>query len=41
MNQNEDFIFDDVENNKKKKLEVNLASHLQTGDTILVYLSFN
>ena len=39
MNQNEDFIFDDVEN--KKKLEVNLASHLQTGDTILVYLSFN
>ena len=37
MNQNEDFIFDDV----KKKLEVNLASHLQTGDTILVYLSFN
>ena len=40
MNQNEDFIFDDVENNKKK-LEVNLASHLQTGDTILVYLSFN
>ena len=38
MNRNEDFIFDDVEN-KKKKLEVNLASHTYKQETQFWYTS--
>ena len=39
MNRNEDFIFDDVENKKKKKLEVNLASHTYKQETQFWYTS--
>ena len=39
MNRNEDFIFDDVENKTKKKLEVNLASHTYKQETQFWYTS--